>query len=808
VTTDDLAPYPEETKRAKRRVAKLDASLAAAGEIGIGARALAIKWLPPLTDGLEHILSAPNDDKQLRVFIDRISKLNRNSLALCVLLGAMEGIGQYKGNYRDTALCIGGHIYVECYTADLFRGYPKAIAKKLIDQYGKKKKRVRRKFVQELFKTGDWKPKARLLAGHWGIERLLEFLPNVFIVDVDQDTIREKDTAPEKILLLTEAAREYAARNVAELIRKNPVWLPTTKAPANWQAWNKGGTVDPNLAGSLTIVSNRSRETARIVQKAISDGTMKPTVDALNALQRVPWTINKAILDVLIWAYENNIKVEGLPPINDQRLPDKGSLGAMTDAEAKVWKSQAAKIKERNRAFMSQRVLAKIDFETAELMAQHDRFWTPMNMDWRGRVYGVPSFNFQRDDRVRALFLFADGQPIGEEGLKWLKVHVANRGDFKKVSRKPFDARIKWTDENQERIERVANDPHSDLWWTEADKPFQFLAACIELSGALAEGPTFVSRLPISFDGSCNGLQHLSAMMRDEETAKLVNLLPAKEPQDIYSAAAEKVVALVDLDVCEKEKNLKLAKLWRTYMETKDTRKVVKQGVMTYVYGSTPHGIAEELRKRKDLPFEKNKDITATRYLAQHIRSTIQGMVKRPTAAMYFLQDLAGLMADNETYIQWTTPSGFPWANRYYKQKEERVRLFLHNQVFRIKLTTGEEEPEIDKTRAKNGAAPNFVHACDAAHLLHTVNAAVAEGITSIAAVHDSFGCLPSHAERFRRIIREEFVRMYEEHDVLNEILECAREELTQPDKRMPSAPPLRGTFDIKKVLDAEFAFA
>jgi DNA-directed RNA polymerase len=42
-----------------------------------------------------------------------------------------------------------------------------------------------------------------------------------------------------------------------------------------------------------------------------------------------------------------------------------------------------------------------------------------------------------------------------------------------------------------------------------------------------------------------------------------------------------------------------------------------------------------------------------------------------------------------------------------------------------------------------------------------TVNAAVSEGITSIATVHDSFGCLPSRAERFREIIREEFVRIY-----------------------------------------------
>jgi len=44
-----------------------------------------------------------------------------------------------------------------------------------------------------------------------------------------------------------------------------------------------------------------------------------------------------------------------------------------------------------------------------------------MQLDWRGRVYGVPSFNLQREDRVRALFMFADGEPISDEGLKWLQ---------------------------------------------------------------------------------------------------------------------------------------------------------------------------------------------------------------------------------------------------------------------------------------------------------------------------------------------------------------------------------------------------
>lgn len=49
---------------------------------------------------------------------------------------------------------------------------------------------------------------------------------------------------------------------------------------------------------------------------------------------------------------------------------------------------------------------------------------------------------------------------------------------------------------------------------------------------------------------------------------------------------------------------------------------------------------------------------------------------------------------------------------------------------------------------------------------------------------------------------------MYEEHDVLAEVLNQARADLGENAKRLPSAPPQYGSLDLKKVLSAEFAFA
>ena len=72
----------------------------------------------------------------------------------------------------------------------------------------------------------------------------------------------------------------------------------------------------------------------------------------------------------------------------------------------------------------------------------------------------------------------------------------------------------------------------------EADKPWETLAACMELRDALAhpDGPeNYPSCLPVHQDGSCNGLQHYAALGRDVEGAKLVNLIEVGDkPADVY----------------------------------------------------------------------------------------------------------------------------------------------------------------------------------------------------------------------------------------------------------------------------------
>src|SRR3546814_3471627 len=74
-------------------------------------------------------------------------------------------------------------------------------------------------------------------------------------------------------------------------------------------------------------------------------------------------------------------------------------------------------------------------------------------------VYAVSFFNFQRSDHIKALFRFADGVPLGADGADWLMIHLANCGDFAKMSKETFPDRIAWVREHELEILMYARDP-------------------------------------------------------------------------------------------------------------------------------------------------------------------------------------------------------------------------------------------------------------------------------------------------------------------------------------------------------------
>lgn len=189
--------------------------------------------------------------------------------------------------------------------------------------------------------------------------------------------------------------------------------------------------------------------------------------------------------------------------------------------------------------------------------------------------------------------MFAEAKPLGERGLRWLKIHLANMTGFDKAS---FDEREAFAMEHLEDVFDSVDNPldvrpvsptssalqltltrHSTQgkrWWLTAEDPWQCLATCMELAAALRSPVPieFMSSLPVHQDGTCNGLQHYAALGGDLAGAHQVNLDGGDRPADVYSGVASMANAVIDKDALEGNEYAKI-------LQGKVTRKVVKQTV-------------------------------------------------------------------------------------------------------------------------------------------------------------------------------------------------------------------------------------
>lgn len=564
-----------------------------------------------------------------------------------------------------------------------------------------------------------------------------------------------------------------------------PIYRPMVSKP---NSVLEGSYLDPAIAKTVQMVKTSNKEQRKLIKDAASRGAQ--FVEAADIIQGVPLRVNQWALEAVKRAYKEGLSIGSIPP---SRLPEKGRL--------------RSQIRSQQAGFLT-------DLNEAAEYSKYPEVYLPATLDFRGRVYAKPHLNHQRADYVKSLWLFSEGKPLDAVGLAYLKIHTANCGDFGKVSKAPFADRIMWVTEHWSLLIETAKDPWADLWWTEADSPFCFLAACNELRNYEEQGDSYVCHLPVAIDGSCSGLQHYSAMLRDEEGGTYVNLKPEEIPQDVYKEVAGIVNELVMADTSPETEVF--SKEWLTH---KIDRKVTKRATMTLCYGSKQYGWKDQLME--DFMNQYTKEVTlgqrethpfsepgkASAYMAKKLDVALRKTVKAAVEGMDWLQSTSALLASENKPVVWTTPVGFPVVNGYYEPILKRVDIKIKGKRQQQTLLLGYTD-KLKRSKQRSTIAPNFVHSYDACHLMMVAIEAKKRGINSMLLIHDSFGCLPTDMAEFSNIVREEFVALYDNHDPFQAIHENALIALSEKKQSKLTAPPAKGNLDIHSVLESQYAFA
>ena len=590
-----------------------------------------------------------------------------------------------------------------------------------------------------------------------------------------------------------------------------PVYGPCVEPPLDWAFGEVGGFHTTAMRNS-----NRTLVHARPFARQLSRETDMPVVySAVNALQRTAWQVNRQVLAV-VYEVARNFNTKEIVSLADTPAPPKPDwLSAEWTKEIPKdeWPEEHLKEflrwKRETADWHTERKLLGVKYgrfysatRTAEMFKDYPAIYFVYFADSRGRLYPLTyGINPQGSDLSKALLRFAEGKPLTTpEAVLWFHVQGANKWGFDKAT---LEERREWVEERTDMLLSFADAPLDNQGWLEAGDPLQFLAWCFEYREYIHNPRGFVSHLPISMDGSCNGLQNLSAMFRDEIGGKATNLTNNTVMEDIYNRVAAAATERLRAYEAKDDNEQRLKNLWLTHGVS---RKAVKRAVMTTPYGvtertATEYIIDDYLREGLGPTFDKSEYRRAAAMLMRCVWPAIGDVVVKGREAMDWLRKsarsiISSVPEGEEPVIWWTSPSGFPACQDYFEAEMHRIRTRLHGPV---KILVQSEKDTPDKSRHASGLAPNFVHSLDAAHLHLTTADAAANGITALAMIHDDYGTHAADAQTLYDIIRKQFVAMY---------LACDPAEQLREKYPCIQPPPAKGTLDIMEVLDSPYFFS
>lgn len=359
-----------------------------------------------------------------------------------------------------------------------------------------------------------------------------------------------------------------------------------------------------------------------------------------------------------------------------------------------------------------------------------DEFWCMMYYDFRGRLYQATDYmNYGSSKLAKSLFLLSEETPLGDDGLKWMKIHIANNWKWDKETLKDrerlvdehLDEMLLWIDDVEGNLDDI----------TQADDPYSFLAGLLELKRYLDcdDKDAFTTGLTIALDMTCSGLQVLSMLALDIKSAPLCNLLNELDRGDYY------------LFISDNVSSFKENPYWFAHRDKR--RALVKRSAMTYFYSCGAKTMGKHIWN--DFKNEAGFDALTKELcneLGEQIYNACRKLMPGPTKLMDLFIKLGMKFYSEGEQLRITMPTGFMLEQSYFDHQTKKVKVKLGGKRVECRIIV-KVNATINKSKVQTASSPNIVHAFDAALLSYIITNCP----FGIAVIHDSFASAPGNTQ-------------------------------------------------------------
>lgn len=565
-----------------------------------------------------------------------------------------------------------------------------------------------------------------------------------------------------------------------------PVLRPISDLPLDWpETLDGGGFHLPELRYPLVRESRRIVRTAPIVARAA------------NFLQRSALRVNARVLAVADRMWTQGIEGPSMPRAEKIPLPPKVIPNFDNGEEQQTWRIETALTYAANDERALRRARTVRSLQLAKDLATLSRFYYPQKVDRRGRVYPIFSpLSWIGKELERGLLEFATGVECGATGAGFIARQLASSWG---LSRASYEERERWVAANGQEILAAAADPIAERhWWGAAKEPWQFLAACFAWSDFVRGTGNAHEHLPCKIDGSCNALQIMSLLARDQDLAVSVNVLASEGPRDLYSEIANEMARKIT------ESQEERGRAWTMLLGDTVPRDLVKPLIVSATYGGCVPNMTELVvgwYQAQPKRAWKDQHFPICTWFAVTLYHLLKERVGLGFETLSWLRSISKPLSANGIDLRWTSPSGFLVVQDERKPETKRITTATGAVV---RGTDFQQDTEIlDRDAQARAFGPNFVQSLDAA-VLHLEAVKLDDhGVPACLTTHDGYAVHAAHMGTLHGTLRETYAEVFHV-DQLSRV----RDELAAHSCLALTVDPPRGTLDPSSVLDAPYLFS